>query len=359
MKAKFAIGAAALILMSALPANAGGYHNSDFGYASRINRFHRSYTSFTYYSPVFTDTYGYGYRPNVWAVSAYSTWYPGISFSWSIPARTWGFGLNIGWYDPWYDPYYAFYDPWDFYGGWYTPVVYRVKVRNYWHYSDFYRHGNDRWYRGYPAYYSRNKYNVHNNYYYSDRNTDRYTPDVNNRSANFENRSSRTPASYNRGTAGYAGRRNAETGRNNYSQVAPKGKSEPDYRSAVPAQREMAARTVQSKPFAPAPAARENQGRSYNDVRSAQPERRYAPSPAPASKGNERRSSAYTRSATPAATMGRQASQPRSERSIGAATRQAPVQEARPARRSPQAADARQSAPARSQSDDRPARRSR
>ena len=37
--------------------------NYDYYFTSRINRFHRSYAAFDYYSPVFTDSYWYDYQP--------------------------------------------------------------------------------------------------------------------------------------------------------------------------------------------------------------------------------------------------------------------------------------------------------
>ena len=85
MKAKLYIVLLSAIILPAIPAGAqmadsrdfrGGEvvrtsYNHDFFYASRINRFHRSYSSFSYYSPVFTDTYWYTYSPYSWGVSIY------------------------------------------------------------------------------------------------------------------------------------------------------------------------------------------------------------------------------------------------------------------------------------------------
>ena len=42
------------------------YSDYDYYWSSRINRFHRLYVTFDYYSPVFTDLYWYDYRPLTW-----------------------------------------------------------------------------------------------------------------------------------------------------------------------------------------------------------------------------------------------------------------------------------------------------
>ena len=39
------------------------YNLSGYEYASRIMRFHTSYVTFDFYSPVFTETYWYRYTP--------------------------------------------------------------------------------------------------------------------------------------------------------------------------------------------------------------------------------------------------------------------------------------------------------
>lgn len=89
---------------------------SDYYYSSRINRFHRSYAVFDYYSPVFTDTYWYDYDPFSWGVSIYGG----------------GFGLRLGYSPYYYSPYYYslydpyYYDPyfygsyWGYYPRWYS-----------------------------------------------------------------------------------------------------------------------------------------------------------------------------------------------------------------------------------------------
>ena len=81
MKAKYHVGIISLLVLVTSTAKGQGddprefsnddaklvvnnyYNDNDFDYASRINRFHRSYAAFDYYSPVFTDSYLYNYRP--------------------------------------------------------------------------------------------------------------------------------------------------------------------------------------------------------------------------------------------------------------------------------------------------------
>ncbi len=83
-----------------------------------LKRFHNSYTSFDFYSPVYTEAYWYNFTPYTWGVSIYDDWYyygAGVSrYSWRS-----GFGGSYWWgYDPWMD-----YDPWMGYGwnSWYSP----------------------------------------------------------------------------------------------------------------------------------------------------------------------------------------------------------------------------------------------
>ena len=89
MKAKYYIGILSLLLLAGSTLNGhrgmiqrynrnddaklvvNNYYNDyDFSFASRINRFHRSYAVFDYYSPLFTDPYWYDYQP----------WYLGLNF---------------------------------------------------------------------------------------------------------------------------------------------------------------------------------------------------------------------------------------------------------------------------------------
>ena len=76
MKAKYYLGILSIILLAGLRVNAQSgdnidhrnddakiivnnnyYYNYDYYYSSRISRFHKSYTVFNYYAPLYTDTY--------------------------------------------------------------------------------------------------------------------------------------------------------------------------------------------------------------------------------------------------------------------------------------------------------------
>jgi hypothetical protein len=104
------------------------YDDYDFYYASRINRFHRSYAVFDYYSPFYTDAYWYTYTPFTWGLSIYRG---GLGFS---------IGYNFGY--PVYYGYPYYYD-WD----WYDPYYYSYNYRGY----DPYYYNS--WYWGYYPYY--------------------------------------------------------------------------------------------------------------------------------------------------------------------------------------------------------------
>lgn len=96
------------------------YYQNGYDFASRINRFHRSYITFDFYSPLYTEVYWYRYKPYTWGVSIYDDWY----YYGSVATRyTWrsGFGGSYWWgYDRWWD-----YNPWKGYGwsSWYSPGV--------------------------------------------------------------------------------------------------------------------------------------------------------------------------------------------------------------------------------------------
>ncbi|HBE41269.1 MAG TPA: hypothetical protein DDW27_08705, partial [Bacteroidales bacterium] len=199
MKAKYYIGmlsALALALMNAngqyadsrdfmndeagIVINNYYYDNYDYYYTSRINRFHRSYAAFDYYSPVFTEIYWYNYRPFSWGISIYGR--SGIGFGYSI-----NFPVCYGWrYYDWYDPYYGYYDPYyyswydsywgnpyyygynPFYSAWYSPVVININLgyrwRNHYWYGHNYGYRHNYWYSNFrPAYYTYN-YRDYNRY---------------------------------------------------------------------------------------------------------------------------------------------------------------------------------------------------
>jgi hypothetical protein len=190
MKAKYNIGILTILLISsqAISAqsadfrgtrsdNAGlvvnNYYSGDYGYyASRINRFHRSYVAFDYYSPVFTDEYWYGYRPFSLGINIYGGGGFGLGFSWNFPLLRTILGFNYSWYDPFYESsYYLGYDP--LYTNYFlSPLALNISFGRWWH-NDYSRY---RWYEPYyrynhrdfrPGYYSYGNYygSRYNNYY--------------------------------------------------------------------------------------------------------------------------------------------------------------------------------------------------
>jgi hypothetical protein len=142
------------------------YYLNGYEYASRIKRFHRSYVTFDFYSPLFTEIYWYRYRPYTWGVSIYDDWY----YYGSVATRNaWrsGFGGSYWWgYDPWRD-----YSPWTGYGwsSWYSPgVSFSVNFylgRPYYHYPMAWNRWHHQNYWSYRAPVNIINHNTYNYYY--------------------------------------------------------------------------------------------------------------------------------------------------------------------------------------------------
>jgi hypothetical protein len=246
MKAKYYIGILSALLLAGMPVKAqyaddvylnnddanarivvnNYYDDYDYYYASRINRFHRSYAVFDYYSPFFTDTYWYTYRPYTWGLSIYRG---GLGFSigynFNYPLYYgYDYYYDYGWYDPYYysynywgyepyyyDPYYWCYNPFR-YNYWYTPIVFNIGYRdrwnhNYWGWNRWNHNGwgwnrNNHWDRNY-AWNDNRSYRNSNNYY-NDNGSTRYSS-RNNNTFNESRRSS--PEGVNRQGTNFSGTR--------------------------------------------------------------------------------------------------------------------------------------------------------
>ncbi|MBK9389096.1 MAG: hypothetical protein IPN68_02475 [Bacteroidetes bacterium] len=170
MKAKYYIGIVTYLLISAFSVRAqsvefasvrhsegtaiivNNYQTDyDYYYSSRISRFHRSYSTFTYYAPVFTETYWYNYQPNSWGISIYDGGGFGIGFSSGYPAYAYDYGYYGGWSEPYFsNSFYWGYSP-AYYNYWYSPAVVNVRIGNSWPapnyghngYGDHHNHNNN------------------------------------------------------------------------------------------------------------------------------------------------------------------------------------------------------------------------
>jgi len=180
MKTKILIGIIGAMLMPGITAEAqiassgnyrndeagiviNNYYNYDFHYSSRINRFHRSFVSFEYYSPVFTDVYWYSYQPYTWGLTIYGGTRIGIGVTYNYPVyyAWWDYPWSYGWDYAWYGgSFYWGYTP--FYVTWYTPVVVNVRVNRWWPGTYYAYHVRNLWYGDY-----RPVYNTYNYYYYN------------------------------------------------------------------------------------------------------------------------------------------------------------------------------------------------
>lgn len=136
------------------------YNDNDYDYSSRINRFHRPYAAFDYYSPVFTDPYLYDYQP----------WYPGLNIYGDFGT---GFNYGFGNYNG-YDPYFGMNSYWGndpfYYNSWFSPFIFSFNFgnrwrNNYWGWND---HNHYYGYNDYGQNYSqRNGYHSYNSNRYS------------------------------------------------------------------------------------------------------------------------------------------------------------------------------------------------
>ncbi len=146
------------------------YNQSGYEYASRIKRFHTTYVTFDFYSPVYTETYWYRYTPYTWGVSIYDDWHyygaGATGYAWRS-----GFGGSYWWgYDTWRN-----YDPWMGYGwnSWNSPgVSYSVNYylgRPHYHYPVAYNNWNNHYYRNYNRPVTVINNNTYNYYYGSEK----------------------------------------------------------------------------------------------------------------------------------------------------------------------------------------------
>jgi hypothetical protein len=193
MKAKYYTGILSLLLLStsALKAQTDDsknfrnddaklvvnnyYDDNDYYFASRINRFHRPYAMFDYYSPIYTDPFLYNHRPFSLGLNFIGGRGFGLGFSLNFPLINYGFGYGDYYgYDPLYgDDYYWGYDPY-FYNGWYSPFMFSFNLNfNFW---NRWGYGNHGW-NGMSRYYRHNDYRrgYYSNNYSQGYNSTRYS----------------------------------------------------------------------------------------------------------------------------------------------------------------------------------------
>jgi hypothetical protein len=122
----------------------------DYGYASRIRRFHHPEWGYNYYDDYFTNMYWYNHDPLMWGTSIY------MGYNWMWPSYSYfrpgwymdfnfGFGLGIGWgySSMWWDPFYSSYYPY-YYG---YPGYYGYNDYAYYNYNSYDRGGSYRYHQ--------------------------------------------------------------------------------------------------------------------------------------------------------------------------------------------------------------------
>lgn len=134
--------------------------DNDYYYTSRIRRFHRPYSGFSYWGSCYTDYYWYTYNPSYYGVSIYVGWgQPWYSrpYYWHRPYYS-----HCGWYHPYYSynyysPYYpSYYYSYNPYSWGYNPYGWGYNPYG-WGYNPYYGYG------GYYSGYSGHGYYGHGN----------------------------------------------------------------------------------------------------------------------------------------------------------------------------------------------------
>jgi hypothetical protein len=215
MKAKYTIGILTGILLTGLTVKAqvhgkqefrndearvivnNYYDDYDYYFSSRINRFHKSYSAFSYYSPVFTDAYWYNYQPDSWGISIYGGGI-GLGFSFSYPSYSYYYG-NDRFYNPYFENSFYFGNTGFYFNNWHTPLVI-FRTRNRWH-NEFYGWNGNNHHNNYNNY--NNYYNNHNNY--NDRSD--YRQPSNSGRSSYKNSSERNSSTTYPSTGNSSGRR--------------------------------------------------------------------------------------------------------------------------------------------------------
>jgi hypothetical protein len=138
------------------------YDNYDYYFSSRINRFHRSYSAFDYYSPLYTDSYWYNFQPYTWGISIYGPVATDFGFVYNYPVYYYDYGFYNYRYDPWFgSSFYWGYDPF-FYSGWYRPSLFAFSFGIGWNSYNWGWNRHNHGYNNYRSdYYSFNSH--HNN----------------------------------------------------------------------------------------------------------------------------------------------------------------------------------------------------
>jgi len=146
------------------------YVHGGYEYTSRLKRFHTSYVTFDFYSPMYTEVYWYRYTPYTWGVSIYDDWY---YYGGNVSRHSWtsGFGGSYWWgYEPWwgYSPGIGYgWNSWHGYGVSYSVNYYLG--RPHYHYPVAYSGWNNYRYGNYSRPLTVINNNTYNYYYGSEK----------------------------------------------------------------------------------------------------------------------------------------------------------------------------------------------
>jgi hypothetical protein len=178
------------------------YDKYDYYYSSRINRFHRSYSHFNYYAPVFTDVYWYNYQPYSWGVSIYGGGGLGFGYTESYPG--YGYGSQAPYFG---SSFYWGYNP-IYYSSWYVTPAVNIGFGGFWPHTYYGYNGRDHHYSQhyYEVSQAHNGYNHYSNNYYNNYSNNYY-------SSNYSNsgRTSNRPAARSANTYSESNRRGTGT----------------------------------------------------------------------------------------------------------------------------------------------------
>ncbi len=209
------------------------YLQGGYEYAARLKRFHTSYVTFDFYSPMYTEVFWYRYTPYTWGVSIYDDWY---YYGGNVSRHSWtsGFGGSYWWgYEPWRGYSSRVGYGWS---GWYgNGISYSVNFylgRPHYHYPVAYSSWNSHRYGNFSRSMTVVNNNTYNYYYGSEKRNNYQGRNAGYNPANPSTSGRRTGYTATGGRSSSAGTAPASTG-NTGTQAGPQTGTRTETRSSA------------------------------------------------------------------------------------------------------------------------------